>query len=175
MSIFSKFSWHSASIFVPIDAPIHQTQIDLVTTEFEEIKLNTKDKSEKFFFNYWDSIDSDSYGSFVFIFDDEALSLSNEKQELIKTKLNELFWETKWSTSWHFWHSLSSGDIELVEKDDFEEFDYFNQYVDSQIASGYIVSINDLYEIFSDHMSQSDIDKKLTFRIISEPNNFSKS
>jgi hypothetical protein len=175
MSIFKKFSWHSAAIYVPIDYPIHRTQIELVTTEFEEIKQNTVDKSQLFFFKYWDSINTDSYGSFVFLFDEDVLSLKREEQEKINTSLTELFWDTEWATKWHFWHSLSDGDIELVEKDDFEEFDYFNEYVDSQIASGYTVNINDLYEVFSGHLSQSDIDKKLTFKIISNPESFTKT
>ena len=175
MTVFRKFSWHSASISLPMESPIGDAQVDLVTAEFEEIKNSTSNKSRLFFFKYFETIVTDGQGSFVFIFDSDVLDLSSTEQELIKSTLNEIFWETKWTEQWYFWHSLVEGDIELVDKEDFIECGYFNDFIDAQIATGYDVDVDELYELFSEHMSKSEIDKKLTFRIISDPEKFRKS
>ena len=156
MAIFKN---KEANLFFTVDMPIYDTQIEILSDEFDELKKDKTDRWHRMFFRYFKYIRHDGYGSFVFEFDDEALNLSHQEQEKLQVTMDELFQKTEWFENWITMKSIKE-EVHTYDKETFDNDNFIKNYIESTIACGYTVSDNELYSLFENNLSRNDIEKK---------------
>jgi hypothetical protein len=159
MAIFKN---KDASLFFTVDCPIYDKQIELLTAEFNELKKDRTDRWHRMFFRYFDYIRHNSYGSFVFEFDEEVLSLSHQEQEQLQETMEELFQKTVWFENWIIINSIRE-DVHTFDKEMFDNGNFLQSYIESSIACGYLISDKELFDLFENNLSKDQIEKQSLF------------
>jgi len=159
MAIFKN---KDASLFFTVDWPIYKEQIELLSNEFDEFKKNRTDRWHRMFFRYFEYIRHDGYGSFVFEFDEEVLSLSHQEQEKLQETMEELFQKTDWFDNWTKINSIRE-EVHTFDKEMFDDDNFVQRYIESSIACGYLISDNELFELFESNLSKEEIEKQFLF------------
>lgn len=159
MAIFQN---NVASLSIAMDWPIYKEQITVLSDEFEEFKNDRADRWHRMFFRYFDCISNDGYGSFVFEFNEEVLSLPHQEQEKLKETMDELFQNTTWFVNWMTINSIRE-EIDTYDEDTFNDGNFVQNYIESSIACGYLISDKELENLFESHLSREEVQKKSLF------------
>ena len=167
----SFFKNNEAALYYPFEWLIQERQVELLSYEFADFKKDRTDRWSRMFFRYLTSITNDNKGSFKFIFDDSVLSLSSDEQEKLNEILFELVGQTNWSENWGLISSIEEN-VSDYSKEDFSNGNFFLKYIESSIACGYSLSKRKLLIIFSEHMSEEEVEKFTLLSRINNPNNW---
>ena len=154
----SSFSHGDTSLAFTLESLIHNEQIDILESEFDEFKKSRTHRHQRMFFRYFECISHDGYGSLIFHFDDAVLELSKEEKNDIENTLDELMTDSKFMDNIFSINTIEN-EIEEVTRDLIIKNKLFDVYLMNLIECGYKISTNELYSIFEDRLTHDEIDK----------------
>jgi acyl carrier protein phosphodiesterase len=161
-------------IFVTVDTPIYDKQLELIAAELNDFGAKAKNRWDKLMFKHWESVGHDGYGSFILYFDEEVLTLADTTKQRVIDSAREFVYTSNWMCSLSCVTSIQDS-LDEYSIEEVKENEFVARYIESLIDCGYNVSKEELLDVFSNVCTEEDIEKEMTALFFNRPEYFLKS